>query len=167
MFFRRRWREFVLFVVNTLCRGTRLYRLKREMLNTCYNISIAPNTKIVGPIYVGNCSTIKIGKESWIGRDLKVYGDGLVEIGDRCDLAPEVAFITGTHEIGEHDRRAGKGKLLSIHIGNGCWIGTRAMIYGSITIGNGSVIAAGSFVNKCFENDLMIAGVPAKKLKGL
>lgn len=167
MFFQRRWREFMLLLINTLFKGTRCYGIKRALLNSCCYISVNAGTKVVGPLFIGNCSHITIGKDCWIGRDLKVYGDGLVQIGDRCDLAPEVAFLTGSHEIGEHERRAGKGTLHSIRVGNGCWLCARTTLVGSVSIGDGSIVGAGSIVNKCFETDRLITGVPAKSIREL
>lgn len=68
---------------------------------------IGNGTKIVGPVYcTGN---LIIGENCWVGENLLVNGNGTVKIGENCDLAPEVAFQTGGHEIGSSERRAGKG----------------------------------------------------------
>lgn len=50
-------------------------------------------------------------------------------------------------------------------IGNNCYIGPGAKLYGGIIIGDDVVIGANSVVNKSFpENNIAIAGVPAKKI---
>ena len=59
---------------------------------------IGEGTKIVGPIYC--TGKIIIGKDCWIGKNLIINGNGSVRIGDNCDVAPEVSFQTGGHEIG-------------------------------------------------------------------
>lgn len=53
-------------------------------------------------------------------------------------------------------------------IGDGCFIGPGAKLFGKIKIGNGVVIGANAVVNKSFEeNNITIAGVPAVKIKNI
>ena len=51
------------------------------------------------------------------------------------------------------------------HIGDNCWIGPGAKLFGGITIGDGVMIGAGAVVNRSFGNQVRIAGVPAKVVK--
>lgn len=67
-------------------------------------------------------------------------------------------FITGSHEIGTSDRRAGKGLLFKIKVGEGCWLGARTMIVGNINIGAASIVAAGSVVTKEVGRNHLVAG---------
>ena len=73
---------------------------------------------------------------------MRINGNGNVTIGDNCDIAPEVTFQTGGHEIGDASRRAGKEIICSQRVGNGVWIGGRSTIVGNTTIGDSCVIAA-------------------------
>lgn len=51
-------------------------------------------------------------------------------------------------------------------IGDNCWIGPGAKIFGKIRIGNSVCIGANSVVNKSFDEDnITIAGIPARKVK--
>ena len=138
-------RKIVLFLVNKIFVGTRYFEIKRKLLNSIgYKIGI--NTKIVGPVEcTGN---LIIGNDCWIGKNLKVNGNGTVIIGDRCDLAPEITFQTGGHLIGTKERRAGEGVVFNQNIGNGVWIGGRTTILNNTTIGNSSIIAGCSCVIK-------------------
>lgn len=52
-------------------------------------------------------------------------------------------------------------------IGNNCWIGAGAIILPGVTIGNGSVVAAGAVVNRDVPDNVMVAGVPAQVKKHL
>ncbi len=162
----RRWREFVLFLVNHIFCGTRFFSIKRALLNSCSGIKIGDGSKIV-TIHMSNCSEIQIGKDCWIGEHFSVYGDGGIQIGDRCDFGPDVALLTGSHEIGDASRRAGNGKLMTVAIGDGCWVGARATIIGTIRVENSCVIGAASLVNKSFSENKLIAGVPAKCIRDL
>lgn len=112
---------------------------------------------------------IIIGTETWVGPRCRFYtGDnGDVLIGSNCDIAPEVVFVTGSHEIGSAKRRAGKGYCLPIVVEDGCWIGARVMILGGVTVGRGSIVAAGSVVTKSIPANSLVAGIPAKDKKCL
>lgn len=140
------------------------FEKKRKLLNQI-GYEIGEGTKIVGPIFC--TGKLKIGKNCWIGKNFFLNGNGTVEIGDNCDIAPEVAFQTGGHIIGDTIRRAGEGIIYSQIVGNGTWIGARAMIINNTSIGNSCVIAAGALVNKSVEDNTLVGGVPAKIIKDL
>ena len=157
--FRIRW---VNFCVNRLYAGTKTKNLekKRKLLNSVGH-SIGEGTKVVGPIYCGG--KMIVGKNCWIGRNLEINGNGTVTIGDQCDIAPDVIFQTGSHEIGGPERRAGEGITEDITVGNGCWIGVRSTILGGVSISDGAVIAACALVNKKCRRILWLAGFPHVK----
>ena len=128
-----------------------------------YKIGI--NTKIVGPIEcTGN---LIIGDDCWVGKNLKINGNGTVIIGNKCDIAPEVTFQTGGHLIGIKERRAGQGITFNQRVGNGVWIGGRTTILNNTIVGNSSIIAGCSCVIKNVEDNCLVGGVPAKIIRRL
>ncbi len=157
-------RRIWLFLMNHIYAGTKNFEKKRILMQKLGH-EVGEGTKIVGPVFC--TGKLIIGNNSWIGKNLLVNGNGTVKIGDNCDLAPEVAFQTGGHEIGTSERRAGKGIEYSVCVGNGCWIGARSTILGGVHIGDGSVVAACACVCKDVENNLLVGGVPAKTIRRL
>lgn len=154
----------VMFCVNHVLAGTFAYPLKRRLLRSV-GYEIGEGTRICGPLFC--TGTLRIGRDCWIGRDLRVEGNGSVEIGDRCDLAPSVLFLTGGHAVGDRGRRAGKGEHYHICVGDGVWIGARATFVRNITVGTGSVVAACACVGKDVPEDCLVGGVPAKIIREL
>ncbi len=154
------------FLVNKVYAGTKpkYFEKKRRLLNKI-GYEIGEGTKVVGPIYC--TGKLKIGKNCWIGKSLMINGNGEVTIGDNCDIAPEVAFQTGGHLIGDSSRRAGKGIISNITVGDGCWIGTRATIINNTKIGNSCVVASCACVTKDIGDNLLVGGVPAKIIREL
>lgn len=152
------------FLVNRVYAGTKHFEKKRALLQKLGHV-IGEGTKVVGPLFC--TGRLVVGKDCWIGKNLTVNGNGMVVIGDRCDIAPEVTFQTGTHEIGSHNRRAGTGSNRDIRVGSGCWICVRSTILGGVRIGDGSVIAACACVNADVEADTVAGGVPAKTIRKL
>lgn len=55
----------------------------------------------------------------------------------------------------------------AVHIGKNVWVGAGAIILPGVTIGDGSVVAAGAVVNKDVPAHVMVAGVPAQVKKHL
>lgn len=160
------WRILVLFLVNRIFAGTsmRFFEIKRKLLNSC-GFSIGSGTRVVGPIAC--TGSLTIGQNCWIGKHFCVNGNGTVRIGDRCDIAPEVTFQTGSHEIGTAERRAGKGIVSHQTVGNGVWIGGRVTIIGTTRIGDASVIAGCACVVRDVEANTLVGGVPAKMIRRL
>lgn len=157
-------RVTVHILVNRLLTGVKHFEIKRRLLNSI-GYEIGENTKIVGPI---ECyAKLRIGKNCWIGKNLIVNGNGTLCIGDNCDIAPEVTFLTGGHKIGNASRRAGMGESYTISVGNGVWIGARSTILNNTVIGDGVMIAACACVTCNVENNLMVGGVPACVIRSL
>ncbi len=153
-----------LFLTNHIFAGTRCFEIKRSLLNFA-GFRIGGQTKVVGPVFItGN---LTVGENCWIGCNLKVHGNGNVVIGNNCDLAPDVTFVTGSHEIGSRIRRAGEGFNSDIMVGNGCWIGEGAGIMPGVQIGDGCVVAARACVTENVPEDCLTGGVPSKVIKKL
>jgi len=160
-------RRFTLYRVNHFLAGTKdgKFEKKRRLLNRLEGFEIGEGTRIVGPLET--YGTLKTGKNCWIGKNLKINGNGVVVIGDNCDIAPEVTFQTGGHEIGSADHRAGKVLTFTQTIGSGTWIGGRTTIINNVRIGTGCVVAGCSCVVKDVPDNSLVAGVPAKRVRSL
>ena len=157
-------RNVCLFLLNHVLAGTTYFDLKRKLLISL-GYKIGEGTKVVGPF---EChAELTIGSNCWIGKNIKVNGNGILVIGDNCDIAPEVTFLTGGHKIGGKERRAGEGESYSIHVGDGVWIGGRSTLLNNISVGNGAVIAACACVNKNVNENELVGGVPARVIRTL
>ena len=56
---------------------------------------------------------------------------------------------------------------INIKLGKNVWIGAHATILPGVTIGDNAIIAAGAVVTKDVENNVVVGGVPAKKIKDI
>lgn len=157
-------RIVVTYLVNHIYVGTRCYETKRKLLNSI-GYEIGEGTRVAGPVFC--TGHLKVGKDCWIGRGITVHGNGSVVIGDNCDIAPEVVFLTGGHKIGDASRRAGEGENYHIEVGSGTWLGARATIGRSVTIGRSCMIGACACVMQDVENNKLVGGVPAREIRTL
>lgn len=148
-------RRTTLFLVNHVYRGTGHFEKKRKLLNRI-GFEIGEGTKVVGPI---ECTGhLIVGKNCWIGKNLKVNGNGTVTIGDNCDIAPEVTFQTGGHLIGDETRRAGEGVIFNQSVGSGTWIGGRSTILNGTNIGKSCMIAGCACVIRDIPDNSLAGG---------
>jgi len=141
---------------------TSMFALKRALAKSA-GIRLEKNVRLCGRTLFLGAGDVFIGENTWVGLNNTFYRTQLasIRIGKKCDLGPEVSFVTGSHEFGDATRRAGVGTGGNIEIGDGCWIGARVTILGNVKIGSGVMIAAGSVVTKDVPPNCMIAGVPA------
>ena len=143
---------------------TRFFQFKVHMLRWCGAV-IGENVRVTSSaMFVGDGNLI-IGDDVWIGAQsfiCPVCGT-IIEIGSCVDIAPQVMFITGSHEIdikGSHI--AGTGYSTAIKIGDGCWLGARSTILPGVVLSRKTIIASGSVVcDSCNEENSLMAGVPA------
>lgn len=86
-------------------------------------------------------------------------------IGRGTYIAPNVGLITSNHDPHNLDVHLAPKP---IKIGKKCWIGMNSVILPGITLGDKTIVGAGSVVTKSFkEGHCIIAGNPAKKIKDL
>ena len=117
-------------------------------------------------IYAGE--GVIIGEHTDVQPHTTIWGGGLTIIGNRVSTGPGTVLLSATfsHEsgykmvngLGEGATKTLGGKLI---IGNDVYIGARSVIM-PVTIGEGAVIGANSFVNKNVEPWTIVAGSPAK-----
>ena len=90
-----------------------------------------------------------------------------VRIGSRTLFGPNVQIYTATHPINFEERATGLEFAKPIIIGEDVWVGGSVVICPGVTIGNRSVIGAGSVVTKDIPHDVFAAGNPCKVIRSL
>lgn len=88
--------------------------------------------------------------------------DAHLTIGKGTWIASNIGLITSNHAI--HNPKV-RGKAGDINIGENCWIGMNSVILPGVTLGNHTIVGAGSVVTKSFEGNCVIAGNPAKIIR--
>lgn len=110
----------------------------------------------------GKLHHIRIGARCFINNNLRinVCEQSHVTIGNDCTIGPNVSLETVSHELIWNEKTA-----RDIIIEDTCWIAANAVIIGGVTIGKGSVVAAGAVVTKNVAPYTLVGGVPAKEIK--
>lgn len=118
------------------------------------------------PFYVDYGTNISVGRNFYANFNCTILDCATITIGDNVFLAPGVQLYTATHPLDAIERRSTECAL-PISIGDDVWIGGCAMVLPGVSIGSRVVVAAGSVVTKDLENDVVVAGVPARVIKRL
>lgn len=106
---------------------------------------------------------IRIGDRVFINAGTVVYSEAAVTIGDDVALANEVYVM----DTSSHGIEGGEPKEAPITIGDGSWIGARAIILPGVTIGRRVAVGAGAVVTKDVPDDVLVAGNPARIVRRL
>lgn len=117
--------------------------------------------------YIFNPNKMSVGNNVYLGYN-SYYGQGTIEIHDNVLIGPFVSVTASNHVIGEDDsfRNANYAEK-KVVIKSNCWIGAHTCILAGVTIGEGSLVAAGSVVTKDVPDYTVVGGAPAKIIKSL
>ncbi|MCQ2510685.1 MAG: sugar O-acetyltransferase [Lachnospiraceae bacterium] len=88
-----------------------------------------------------------------------------IHIGDGAFIAPGVCLACSGHSLIGEERIRGIGTSAPITLEENVWIGANATVIGGVTIGKGSMIAAGSVVTKDIPAGVVAGGVPCKVIR--
>lgn len=117
------------------------------------------------PFFCDYGKNISVGENFYANMNCTILDVGRVTIGNNVMLAPNVNIFTATHPIDAKTRISGLEYGLPITIGNCVWIGGNVTILPGVTIGDNSVIGAGSVVTKDIPANVVAAGNPCRVIK--
>ncbi|MCX6773569.1 MAG: acyltransferase [Candidatus Micrarchaeota archaeon] len=101
-------------------------------------------------------------KDGFMSYNSRIDCSKSIEMGDDVIISENVVIMdSDRHDI----LREGYERSKPIKIGDHVWIGIRAMILKGVTIGNGSIVAAGAIVTRDVPENCLVAGIPAKVIK--
>lgn len=108
---------------------------------------------------------VKVGYLASINEYVFLGAHGQITLGDYVGIGARVMILTASHEIINDKLRHGPGIIKPVTIGNGSMIGAGSLIMPGVTIGEGVVIGAGSLVLHDCEPNSLYVGNPAKLVK--
>lgn len=145
-----RWHPYFLFG------GLRIALLSLFGMKNEGEDSFYPSVRVWAPW------NLEIGKHVAVDDGVNLYSVEKIKIGTKVAISREAFICTASHDITKPNR-----PLITapITIGDGVWIGARAIVLPGVTIGEGAVVAAGAVVTKDVEPFSVVGGNPAKFIK--
>lgn len=121
---------------------------------------------LIPPFYTTGDENIRVGRNVFINQNCTMYDLGSIDIADDVMIGPNVGIITSGHPIEPSQRRASViGKPIVIE--RNVWIAAGATIVGGVTVGENSVVAAGSVVTKDVPPNTLVGGNPARVIRSI
>ncbi|MEG9249757.1 sugar O-acetyltransferase [Arthrobacter sp. Soc17.1.1.1] len=108
---------------------------------------------------------VHVGDSVYANFNLTLVDDGDIHIGSNTMFGPNVVVATAGHPILPELRARGLQFNLPVHIGSNVWIGGGAQIMPGVTIGDDTVIGAGSVVTRDIPSGVVAVGVPCRVLR--
>ncbi|HKY38911.1 MAG TPA: acyltransferase [Polyangiaceae bacterium] len=116
---------------------------------------------------VGKGGRLEIGSGSYINYGCSIGATQLIRIGPRCNIGSHVIMMDNDFHRMEPERRDELPPSAPIVLEENVWLGVRAIILRGVTVGAGSVVAAGSIVSKNVPTRVLVGGVPARVIREL
>ena len=108
---------------------------------------------------------VHLGKNVYFNFNATLVDDTHIYIGDCTLIGPNVTLATAGHPILPDLREKALQFNLPIHIGKNCWLGAGVIVLPGVTIGDNTVIGAGSVVTKDIPANVVAVGNPCKVLR--
>lgn len=108
---------------------------------------------------------VHFGKNVYANFNLTCIDDTHIYVGDYTMMAPNVILATATHPVLPELREQGYQYNMPIHIGKNCWLGAGVIVLPGVTIGDNTVVGAGSVVTKDLPANVVAVGCPCRVLR--
>lgn len=139
---------------------------RRELLEELLG-SIGERTEIRAPFFVDYGKHISFGSHCFANYGLLALDVATITIGDHTQIGPNVQLLTPTHPIDPDLRRSGWEAAEPITIGANVWLGGGVIVCPGVSIGDNTVVGAGSVVTRDLPANVVAVGNPARPIKAV
>ena len=108
---------------------------------------------------------VHFGKGVYANFNLTCVDDTHIYVGDKTMIGPNVTLATAGHPILPVLREKAYQYNMPVKIGRNCWLGAGVVVLPGVTIGDNTVIGAGSIVTKDIPANVVAVGNPCKVLR--
>lgn len=122
------------------------------------------------PLIWGPPERVHVAESAIVNDALLNTESGSITVGADAFFGHRVSVLTGTHDVtlrGLERQRAVPATGRDVHVEEGAWVGSGAILLGPCRIGAHAVVAAGAVVTGDVAPETIVAGVPARPVRAL
>ncbi|MBQ4562089.1 MAG: sugar O-acetyltransferase [Clostridia bacterium] len=108
---------------------------------------------------------VHFGKNIYANFNLTLVDDTHIYVGDYTMFGPNVTVASAGHPILPELREQAYQYNMPVHIGKNCWLGAGVIVLPGVTIGDNTVVGAGSVVTKDLPSNVVAVGNPCRVLR--
>jgi len=139
---------------------------RREALLKRMFAEIGEGCYVEAPFYANwGGHHVHFGKNVYANYGLTLVDDTHIYVGDCTMFGPHVTIATAGHPIDPQLREKGLQYNMPVHIGRNCWLGAGVIVMPGVTIGDNTVIGAGSIVTRDIPANVVAVGNPCRILR--
>lgn len=131
-----------------------------ELLGSC-----GEDVELWAPFQVDYGFNVSIGDYTFVNHGAYLMDGAKIQIGSHCFIGPGFGAYTAQHPLVAEERNSFIERALPVAVEDSCWIGANVSVMAGVTIGEGSVIGAGSLVTKDIPPRSLAYGVPARVVR--
>jgi maltose O-acetyltransferase len=150
-----------------LLRALRTEPQSHDALLTQLLAHLGTGATIEAPFACDYGYNIRLGENAFVNFNAVFLDCAAITIGDRAQIGPAVQLLTADHPLDPQARREGLECASPIAIGADTWVGGGAIVLPGRTIGERSVIGAGSVVTRDIPAGVVAVGNPCRPIKTL
>jgi len=132
----------------------------RELLG-----QIGDDAEVMAPFDCDYGYQISIGARTFINFGAVVLDEAQVTIGDDVQIGPGVRLLTALHPLDPIDRRRGTETAKPVTIGDGAWLAAGVIVCPGVSIGDDTVVGAGSVVTTDLPPGHLCFGNPCRVIR--
>ncbi len=138
---------------------------REEMLKDMF-AEIGEGCYIEPPLHANHAGYhVHFGDNVYANFGLTLVDDTHIYVGDRTMFGPNVVVATAGHPVLPKLREKSMQFNMPVHIGRNCWLGAGVVVLPGVTIGDNSVIGAGSIVTKDIPANVVAVGNPCRVIR--
>lgn len=139
----------------------------REALLRSIFGKLGKNPYVEPNLFCGFGSNIEAGDEFFVNNNCVFVDPGKILFGDHVLIGPQCGFYTALHPLDPNQRLADLESAQPIRVGNNVWFGGGVKVLPGVTIGDNSVIGAGSVVTRDIPANVIAVGNPCRVIRYL
>ena len=137
--------------------------------STAARMSVGARCLINSDCFLFSNGTLKLGTRCFLNSYSRIVCHERIHLGDGVLFGPYASVIDHDHEVDFTNSILHRERLNTapIEIGNNVWLGEKVTVLKGVTIGDNTVVGAGSVVTRSLPANCVAAGCPAKPIREL